>query len=75
MATPPIRQETATPDWAMAEAQEFFPHQFDASSHSQLIEREKDTVIIDGKLCDDVLGLLRVWQRDRRAVSPRGRCR
>jgi hypothetical protein len=37
VATPPIRQETATPDWAMAEAQEFFPHQFDASSHSQLV--------------------------------------
>jgi hypothetical protein len=37
VATPPIRQETATPDWAMAEVQEFVPHQFDTSSHSQLV--------------------------------------
>lgn len=37
MGTPPIRQETATPDWVMAEVQEFIPHQFDTTSQSQLV--------------------------------------
>ena len=37
VATPPIRQETATPDWAMAEVQEFVPQQFDTSTHSHLV--------------------------------------
>jgi hypothetical protein len=35
-ATPPIRQETATPEWAVAEAQDFIPQHFEPS-HSQLV--------------------------------------
>jgi PAB-dependent poly(A)-specific ribonuclease subunit 3 len=37
VATPPTRQETATPDWAMAEVQEFVPQQFETSSHSHMV--------------------------------------
>jgi hypothetical protein len=37
VASPPTRQETVTPDWAMAEVQEFVPQQFEASSHSHMV--------------------------------------
>lgn len=36
-ATPPIRQETATPDWVVPDVQEFVPQQFEPSSHSHLV--------------------------------------